>query len=53
MANVDAEMEQLDEAHRVEVMVYLSKIKSCEYEHNLSLEDISKKSKYNIDQEEL
>jgi hypothetical protein len=53
MANVDAEMEQIDEAHRVEVKVYVSKIKSCEYEHKLAEEDIGKKSESKILNEEI
>merc|ERR1719217_710082 len=37
----DREMEQMEDNHRVEVRVYLQKVKHLEYEHKNNLESIS------------
>ena len=49
--NKDTEMEKLEDDHRVEVKVYMQKIKHLEYDHQTSLKDLEITSKESVKDE--
>ena len=49
--NKDTEMEKIEDDHRVEVKVYMQKIKHLEYDHQTSLKDLEIHSKDSVKEE--
>lgn len=43
--NFDSKMQELEDAHRVEIKVYMQKVKHLEYEHNNNCERVQVDSK--------
>merc|ERR1712000_208345 len=40
ITNIETEMERLEECHRVEIKVYVQKVKHLEYEHKIAKEKV-------------